>query len=524
MKYDTIVIGAGVNGLVTANYLARAGQRVLVVESRDVVGGCHTTEEIAPGFRVDTCAHDVGWFSPRLAGDLQLERHGLVLEQSETSVFTPLPDGRHLVLSRNQRHTAESIAAHSSRDATRWPAFVARMSRLSEFLAHLYSASPPLLMSTKVPDLIMLLGLGRKMRGLGKVDMVELLRTLPMSVAELLDDHFESDVLKGTLGAGGITNIMQGPRSGGTAFVMLHHQVGAPAGQFRARPIPRGGVGALSAALVAAARARGVEVRVGAPVVRILVEGERASGVAMQSGEQIASRGVVSSADPRRTLLDLLDPGLLEPEFVRAVQNIRFRGARAKVNLALTQLPSFAALPGDAEQLRGAISISPSLDYLEQAYDDAKHRRVSVRPYLEARIPSLSDPSLAPRGAHVMSVAVQYAPYRLDAGWDNRSRADLGDRVLATLEEYAPGLSRTVAHRQVITPRDIEQRYGASEGNLYHGEMTLDQILFMRPVAGWARYRTPVTGVYMCGSGTHPGGGIPGAAGYNAAREMLKDK
>jgi phytoene dehydrogenase-like protein len=524
VSYDAIVIGAGVNGLVTANYLARAGQRVLVIEQRDQIGGTHSTDEIAPGFRIDSVEHDVGWFPPRIATDLGLASHGFQLEQSEVSVFTPLPDGRHLILGRDQQRTQESIAKHSARDAERWPAFTRRMARLAGFLEATYSQSPPAINSSKAADLFMLLGLGGKLRALGKVAMIDVLRTLPMAAAELLDDSFESDALKGTLGAAGITNIMQGPRSGGTAFVMLHHMVGSPPGQVRARPVTRGGVGSLAAALVAAGRARGVEVRTGARVERIEVGQGRVTGVALDNGEQIPAKRVVSGADPRRTLLELLDPGLLEPEFVRAVQNIKFKGIRAKVNLAVSSLPSFTALPGDGPHLRGAISISPSLDYLERAYDDAKHGRVSSRPYMEVRIPSLADPSLAPRGAHVVSIATQYAPYRLTGGWTDVRREALGDSVVAALAQYAPGLERSVVHRQVLTPRDIELRYGSTEGHAYQGELTLDQILFMRPVPGWSRYRAPVTGVYLCGSGTHPGGGIPGASGYNAAREILKDR
>ena len=523
MTCDAIVIGAGINGLVAANYLARAGQRVVVLEAGEKAGGSHITEELAPGFRVDTLEHDVGWFSPRIASDLQLSAHGLMLEQADVSVFAPQPDGRQLTLYRDGRRTVESIAAHSARDAERWPGFARRMARLSGFLGHLYSNSPPQLMSSSMADLFMLLGLGRKLRGLGKVDMVELLRTLPMAVAELLDDHFESDALKGVLGACGVTSIMQGPRSGGTAFVLLHHQVGGPEGQFRARALPRGGVGALAESLVVAAKSRGVEVRLGARVDQITVQRERSAGVVLEGGEHIPAGKVLSSLDARRTLLGILDPGLLDPEFVRALQHIRFRGVRAKVNLALSALPSFTALPGEGEHLRGAISISPSLDYLEHAYDDAKHRRVSDAPYLEARIPSVSDPALAPRGAHVMSVAVQYVPYRLDSGWSDADRDALGDKVIRTLEAHAPGISKSVVHRQVLTPADIEKRTGATEGNMYHGELALDQILFMRPVAGWSRYRTPIDGVYLCGSGTHPGGGIPGAAGHNAARAILKD-
>lgn len=524
MSYDAIVIGAGVNGLVAANYLARAGQKVLVIEQRDGLGGTHATDEMAPGFRVDTCEHDVGWFPSRIASDLALASHGFRLEQPTVSVFTPLPDGRHLLLFRDQRRTVEAIATHSRRDAERWPSFASRMARLAGFLEATYSQSAPAINSSKAADLFMLLGLGGKLRALGKVAMVELLRTLPMSVAELLDDTFESDALKGTLGAGGITNIMQGPRSGGTAFVLLHHQVGSAAGQFRARPVSRRGVGSLAAALAAAGKAHGVVVRTGATVAQIEVQQGRAVGVALANGEQIPATRVISGVDPKRTFLELLDPGLLEPEFVRAVQNIKFKGIRAKVNLAVSSLPRFTALPGDGEHLRGAISVSPSLDYLERAYDDAKHGRVSSRPYMEVRIPSLADPSLAPRGAHVVSIGVQYAPYRLTGGWTDVRREALGDAVVAALSQYAPGIEQSVVHRQVLTPRDLELRYGATEGHTYHGELTLDQILFMRPVPGWSRYRAPVTGVYLCGSGTHPGGGIPGASGYNAARAILKDR
>jgi phytoene dehydrogenase-like protein len=356
--------------------------------------------------------------------------------------------------------------------------------------------------------------------------MVELLRTVPMSVGELLDDWFETDILKGVLGARGVTGVLQGPRSGGTAFVLLHHQVGRPVGAFRAPHAVRGGVGSLARALTAAATSFGAEVRTGAEVVRVLSKGGRATGVVLQNGDEIAARRVVSGADPRRTFLDLCDPSRLTPDFVRAVRSVRYRGAWAKVNLALGALPTFAALRDAGETaLRGTISISPSLDYLERAYDDAKYGRVSDRPYLEIRIPSLADASLAPPGRHVMSIEVQYAPYRLREGeWDDSARDALGDRVVETLAAYAPELPGSILHRQVLTPRDLETTFALTEGHTYHGEMTLDQILFMRPVAGWSRYRTPVGGLYLCGAGTHPGGGIAGVPGANAARVILKDR
>jgi phytoene dehydrogenase-like protein len=347
-----------------------------------------------------------------------------------------------------------------------------------------------------------------------------------MSVGEFLDDWFETDVLKGVVGARGVTGIMQGPRSGGTAFVLLHHQVGRPVGAFRAPSAVRGGVGNIARALAAAAQGFGAEIRTGAEVERVHTQGGRAAGVVLRNGDEITAHRVVSGADPRRTFLDLCDPTRLEPGFVRSIRNLRYRGAWAKVNLALATLPHFSALRGNGGEsaLRGTISISPSLDYLERAYDDAKYGRVSSQPHLEIRIPSLADPTLAPAGKHVMSIEMQYAPYRLrDGEWDDQSREALGDRVIDTLSTYAPDLAGAVLHRHVLTPRDLENTFALTEGHAYHGELTLDQILFMRPVAGWSRYRTPVRDLYLCGQGTHPGGGIAGASGANAAREIMRE-
>jgi phytoene dehydrogenase-like protein len=528
--YDAVVIGAGLNGLVAAAYLAKAGQRVLVVERREVVGGTAVTEEIYPGFRFDTCRHDAGWLAPRIARDLKLVRHGLETLDVDANVFVPRPGGGrsdYLLLHHDPHRSAALIRKHSLADAAKWRAFAQRIARLAGFLQAAYATPAPAVDATSVADLLSLAGLGTRLRSLGKTEMVELLRTVPMSVGELLDDWFETDVLKGAIGARGVTGILQGPRSGGTAFVLLHHQVGRPVGAFRAPSAIRGGVGNLAGALAAAAQSFGAEVRTGAEVVRVRLEGGRARGVILRNGDEIAARRVVSGADPRRTFLQLCDPSRLDPEFLRSVRNVRYRGGWAKVNLALDALPSFSALRGNGSEasLRGTISISPSLTYLERAYDDAKYGRVSERPYLEIRIPSLADPTIAPAGKHVMSIEVQYAPYHLrDADWDDAARDALGDRVIETLATYAPDLPGTILHRQVLTPRDLENVFALTEGHAYHGELTLDQILFMRPVAGWSRYRTPVDGLYLCGSGTHPGGGIAGAAGANAAREILKDQ
>jgi phytoene dehydrogenase-like protein len=526
--YDTVVIGAGLNGLVTAAYLARAGQRVLVLERRHVVGGTVVSGEVFPGFRFDICRHDTGWIAPRIISDLKLKRHGLELVDVDASVFAPHPGGGrndYLLLHHDPQRSAALIRKHSPADADKWPQFADRIARLAGFLKAAYAHPAPAVDATSFGDLLSLANLGTRLRVLGKTEMVELLRTVPMSVGELLDDWFETDALKGVVGARGVSGIMQGPRSGGTAFVLLHHQVGRPAGAFRAPYAVRGGVGSLARALAEAATLFGAVVRTGVEVARVDTKAGRATGVVLDNGDEIAARRVVSSADPRRTFLELCDPARLEPDFVRAVRNLRYRGAWAKVNLALGTLPTFSALrDGGDTTLRGTISISPSLNYLERAYDDAKYGRVSEHPHLEIRIPSLADSTLTSPGRHVMSIEVQYAPYHLrDGDWDDRARAALGDRVIETLAAYAPDLPSTILHRQVLTPRDLESVFAVTEGHAYHGELTLDQILFMRPVPGWSRYRTPVRDLYLCGAGTHPGGGIAGGPGANAAREILKD-
>ncbi len=523
--YDVIVIGSGLDELVAAGFLAKAGRKVLLLESAAALGGAMVTEELAPGFRVDAAAHDAGWLSPRIVQALELERHGLVLLASDVTSFTPALDGAPLVLWRDQARSVEAIRRRAPTDAAKWVDFSARMAKLAGFLEHAYAAPPPRPVSTRPADLVALLGVGLRLRGLGRTDMVELLRVLPMPVADLLDEWFADDVLKGTLGASGVSHLFQGPRSAGTAFLMLHHHVGRPAGCFRARTTARGGVGALAEALAKAARHFGAELRTDARVARIVARDGRVTGVALQGGEEFSARAVAPGADARRTFLELVDPAESDPEFLRAVGNIRSRGVWAKVNLALDGLPDFSGLPGDGPHLRGVISISPSLDYLERAYDAAKHGGVSIQPYLEAVIPSLADPGLAPAGKHVISVSVQYAPYKLkDGPWTDARRGALGDVVVNLLAEHVPNLKGLIRHRQVLTPADLEQRYGLREGQLYQGELGLDQALFMRPVPGWAHSVTPIEGLFLCGAGCHPGGGLAGAAGALAARAILKKK
>ena len=521
--YDAVIIGAGINGLATAGYLARGGLSVLVLERREVVGGSAVTEEFAPGFRCDTCIHDVGWISSKLVHDLDLTKHGLALIADDRPVYAPNGQGDVLRFEASASATSEGLRRFSPADAARWPAFAERIAHLAGFLRSVYERSAPAIHAAGFGEALSLLGTGLQLRRLGKSAMVDLLRTVPMSVAELLDDCFETDVLKGALASEGVRHLRQGPRSGGTAFMFLHHHVGRRPGTMHSARIPVGGAGELSRALADSARASGAEIRTGAEVIRIQGRNEGANGVVLASGEEIAARHVVSSADPRRTLLHLYDPSLLAPEFVRALGHVRFNGVWAKVNLAVDTLPDFSGLSGEDMRRLGGFCVCPSVNYLERAYDDAKYGRVSERPYLDVRIPSLANPGFAPDGKHVLSVHMQYAPYHMREGaWDKAAREALGDLVLASLAEFWPDIAGSVLYRQVLTPLDLESEYGLPEGHAYHGEMTLDQVLFMRPVPECSDYHTPVRGLFLCGSGTHPGGGIVGGAGANAAREILR--
>ena len=523
VSYDTVVIGAGHNGLVTAAYLAKAGHKVLVLEQREVVGGAAATEEIFPGFKVDTGAHRIGGLSGTVVKGLALAGHGLELLDAEATAFLPVIEGTPLTLWRDPRKTADAIRKISPADADAWVPFTELVGKAASFLEAAWTSTPPDVTGTDLGDLMATAKLGMKLRRFGKRDMVEIMRILPMSVYELLGDWFESDLVKGAIAASAVSGLCQGPMGAGTVYTLLHHHVGAGQGVIRPTRRVRGGVGRLSEALAAACKAAGVEVRTSAPVERIIVEGRTAVGVVVDGAEVRAQR-VVSSADPRRTFFELMDPTEITPEFARKVGHIRYRGVCAKVHLALSGLPDFKCQPGTGDHLTGVISISPSLEYIERAFDAAKYGRVSERPYLEVSIPSLADPSVAPNGKHLMSIVFQYAPYALQDGeWDDAARSKVGDVAIETLAEYAPNVASLVEARHVLTPLDLEREYGLAEGNVYHGEMTLDQLLFMRPVPGASRYRAPTAGLYLCGAGTHPGGGVTGVPGFNAAREILKD-
>jgi phytoene dehydrogenase-like protein len=500
---------------------------VLVLEASADVGGPAASVELLPGFRVDPVFADAGFLDPRALRDLGLEKHGLALLSPDPVLSAPAAGGGEpLVLWRDAARTRASIARRSPADAGRWAGFADRMASFAAVLEET-AARPAIRPAGPLRELAPYLGLGRRVRGLGRERMTELFRVLPLPAKDLLDDAFEDDLLKGALGAIAVQGVFQGPRSPGTSLSFLHHHVGSPTGVFGVRTVVRGGVGALVGALAAAARERGVEIRCAAPVERIAIEKGRAVGVSLDGGAEIPARAVLSGADPARTFLELAGTTYLDPDFVHAVRMIRFRGGHARVHLALSELPRFESL---TEPPQGSIVFAPDLDAVEHAYDDAKHGAVSERPVLEARIPSLADPSLAPDGQHVLSVDVRFVPVgeagsNADGGPAAGAAAEvLGERVVALLAEHAPNIPGAILARDVVMPADLEARYGWSGGDPFHGELALDQLLFMRPVPGWSGHRTPIEGLYLCGPGTHPATAITGASGRHAAATMHEDR
>jgi phytoene dehydrogenase-like protein len=518
--YDVIVVGGGHNGLVAAAYLARAGRRVLVLERRHVLGGAAVTEEIHPGFKYSVCSYVVSLLRPEIIRELELARHGLEILPLE-STFTPLPDGDYLARWSDHDLTRREIYRHSPRDAEAYDEFGKLMHQLAFAVKPILGMVPPDPTSLSPRDLRGLYRLVKHMRGLESDHFYALWKLMTMSSADFLDEWFEFGPLKATMSASGVIGTFLGPRSPGTAYVLLHHYMGEIDGAFRAWGFARGGTGAISEAIAAAAREHGAEIRTQSPVARILTNGGRAAGVVLESGAEFAAQEIVSGVDPKLTFLGLLEPGALPPELLRSIHRYRIRGSSGKVNLALERLPDFTSLPGDGPHLRGAISISPSVEYLERAYDDAKYGEFSRRPYLDMIIPSMIDPGMAPAGRHVMSIFVQYAPFDLAGGWSDERRDAFGDTVIDTLAEYAPNIRDIILHRQVLTPWDMQEEFGLTEGNIFHGELSLHQLFFLRPAAPWADYTTPIHGLYQCGSGTHPGGGISGASGRLCALTML---
>jgi phytoene dehydrogenase-like protein len=519
---DIVIIGGGHNGLVTAFYLAKAGYRPLVLERRPQVGGAAITDEFHPGFRCSTLAHTAGPIRPDIVRDLKLEKHGLRLITPEVSVTALTPDGRALSLYQDARKSAQGVAAFSQKDAARYPEFQESLAKMGRVIGEALATPPPNIDHPSGGDLWGMLKTGRAIRNLGKKDMYRLLRWGPMAVADLAAEYFETELLRAVVAARGLFGTFLGPWSAGSALVLLIRAAGDahPAGSafFAA-----GGMGALTQAMASAAQAAGAEIRSGAEVIEIRVKDGAASGVILSTGEEIDAGVVISNADPKRTLLKLTDPTHLTPDFVQKLQHYRGNGTVAKVNLALSGLPNFTALKnGDAAALTGRIHIGDEIDYLERAFDASKYGNFSPHPYLEATIPSLTDPTLAPEGKHVMSIYVQYAPYKLKGDWETQ-RKPLGQAVVKTLAQYTPNLPELILTHQIITPQDLEDTYGLTGGQIFHGDLALDQFFTMRPLLDWARYRTPIENLYLCGSGTHPGAGLTGGSGANAAREILKD-
>jgi phytoene dehydrogenase-like protein len=524
--FDVVVIGGGVNGLVTATLLARAGLKVLVLERGDRVGGCARTDEIAPGFRGPTLAHAAA-IDPALVRALGLEQHGLRIIRPLADACAPTTDGRALVLWRDKARASASTRAFSTKDAEQYPRFLDSFAKISAVLRAVAASPPPSIDDPTASDVIELLKTGRTFRALGKADAYRLLRWMPMAVADLASEWFESEPLRATIAAGGVLGSFLGPWSAGSAAVLLVLGAGeghpVASGWFVA-----GGPGALADALMAAARQAGVEIRTGAEVARVDVADDAVTGVTLASGDTITARAVVSNADPRRTLLGLLDPMHLAPEIVRRIQNIRAHGTLAKINYAVSALPRFTGLAAlDANEqsaaLSGRIRLAHNIDGIERAFDAAKYGAFADEPWIELTIPSIADPSLAPPGQHVISAYVQYAPYHLrGTNWD-AERDRLAAAATRTIAQYSPGFESSIVARTVITPLDLERTYGLTGGHIFHGELSLDQWFITRPLLGWARYRTPIDRLYLCGSGTHPGTGLDGRSGARAANEIAQD-
>jgi phytoene dehydrogenase-like protein len=522
VKYDAIVIGGGHNGLTCAAYLARAGRRVVVLERRHVLGGAAVTEEVFPGFKFSVASYVVSLLRPEIIRDLDLPRHGMELLPLD-GTFTPMSNGDYLWRVNDHYKTRREIARHSRLDAEAYDEYGKAMIEMGRFAKPILAMTPPDPTSLDPRGLLELLAIGKRFRAMRHHDRVNQVQLLTMSAVDFLDQWFETDVLKATMSASGIIGTFLGVRSPGTAYVLLHHYMGEIDGSFRSWGLSRGGTGAVSNAIGAAAREFGAEIRMEAPVAQIITRHNRASGVVLENGDELSADVVVSSVDPNLTFTKFMDTRLLPDEFIEGVRRYKYRGSSGKVNLALDALPNFTCKPGIGPHLRGAISISPSVDYMERAYDDAKYGRFSQRPYMDIVIPSLTDSSVAPPGKHVMSCFVQYAPYHLKNGHWDQQREAFGDAVIDAIAEYAPNIRDIILHRQVLTPLDIERTFGLTEGNIFQGELTLEQLFFLRPVPGWAQYTTPLERLYMCGSATHPGGGIMGAPGKNAAERILKE-
>jgi phytoene dehydrogenase-like protein len=518
--YDAIVIGGGHNGLTCAAYLARAGRKVLVLEARYLLGGAAVTEEIYPGFKYTVYSYVVSMLRPEVIRELELSKHGLQIHPLDHT-FLPKEDGDYLISYADEDQAREEFKRHSPRDAEMMPRFGDTMYKLAFAVKPILGYVPPNLAKPSLRDLRTLKDFGKHLRGLGKDTFQQLSKVMTMSADDFVGEYFETDIIRAMTTLSGIIGTMLGPRSPGTAYVLLHHYMGELDGAFTVWGTQKGGTGGVSEAIASAARSHGAEIRVNAPVAQVIVKNGTAVGVALENGDEIYANMVVSGCDPKVTFRKLVEEKDLPSDLVRSIDKFKYRGSSGKVNLALDTVPDFTAMK-DPSLLKGSVEIVPSVDYMEKAYDDAKYGGFSKRPCLEIDIPTMVDPTMAPPGKHVMSIFVQYAAYDMpDCGNRDQQREAFGNAVIDTLSEFCPNLKDIILHKQVLTPWDLEQQVGLTEGNIFQGELTLDQLFFFRPAAGWADYRTPIRNYYQCGSGTHPGGGITAGPGRMAAREIL---
>ncbi|MBW8051351.1 MAG: NAD(P)/FAD-dependent oxidoreductase [Cytophagales bacterium] len=524
-KYDAIIIGGGHNGLICAAYLAKAGRDVLVLEKRHVLGGAAVSEELYPGFTFSVASYVVSLFRPQIIRELELAKYGYEVIPMDCA-FTPLPDGDSLARWGDAHRTRHEISRFSKKDAEVYPEFAVAMTHMGKFAKEIIDHPAPDITSLHPGELSNLLRLGKAFKNLGSEMRHLVVKLLTMSAVDFLGLWFESDILKAPMSVSGIIGTFQGVRSPGTAYVLLHHYMGELDGASRSWGFSKGGTGGVSMACANAAKAYGAEIRTEMPVKQVHIKNGKALGVVLENGDEINAKIVISNLDPNRTFLSLVGEDHLEAEFVKDIKRYKLRGSSGKVNLALDRVPEFKCRPGTGPHIKGDITIAPGIDYLEKAYDQAKYGEFSRRPFIDAVIPSLIDPSLAPPGKHILSCFVQYAPYHIKEGPENwpEQREAFGDTVVDTLAEYIPGLKDMILFRQVLTPWDLEQDFGLTEGNIFQGELSLEQLLFQRPVAGWAKYRTPVKSLWMCGSGTHPGGGIMGSGGELCAKTILKSR
>ncbi len=524
-KYDAIIIGGGHNGLICAAYLAKAGRKVLVLEKRHVLGGAAVSEEMFPGFTFSVASYVVSLFRPHIIRELELAKHGYEVIPMDCS-FLPLPNGDSLARWADPNRSRREIARFSKKDSEVYPEFSRVMTHMGKLAKAVIDYPAPDITSYKPMELLNLLRLGKAFKDLGP-DLLHLnTKLVTMSALDFLDQWFESEVLKAPMSVSGIIGTFQGVRSPGTAYVLLHHYMGQLDGVFRSWGFSKGGTGGISMACARAAMSYGAEIRTEAPVKNVLIKGGKATGVVLENGDELNAKTVISNLDPNRTYLKMIGENNLEADVLKEIRRFKLRGSSGKVNLALDSVPEFSCRPGDGEHLKGDIAIAPSIDYLEKAFDQAKYGEFSTRPYINAVIPTLTDPTLAPPGKHILSCFVQYAPYHIKEGAENwpRYREAFGDTVVDTLAEYIPGLKDKILYRQVLTPWDIEQKMGLTEGNIFHGELSLEQLLFQRPMADFSKYKTSIPKLWMCGSGTHPGGGIMGASGELCAKTMLTSR